>query len=326
MYKDTSQLKIEDFVFPYGNLDPENDWVKLAGLVPWETAEERYAAQFADNGAPNGGTLVLDATCCPAGIAYPQDVNLLNQKREKLEKTVDEICESTGEKKPRMYRQLAGRDFLRLSKSKKAQRQVDSFRYQKAAAIHPAGYRLHRPVHTKQRKTDRKAEKPHESGDYGLRNSSASCSRAEPTAFPGGSSVWPSLGCAPSSGESPTPILNLEPSCTSAWWMGMPGSNDWTLEPYNESEDFWSAVYRYHDCYGRWPERILADKLYRNRQTLSFCKEHGIRLSGPPLGKPPRDQDLSCQLKKHEYQDSCDRNEGEGVFGTGKTACGLGLV
>ena len=79
MYKDTSQLKIEDFVFPYGNLDPENDWVKLAGLVPWETAEERYAAQFADNGAPNGGTLVLDATCCPAGIAYPQDVNLLNQ-------------------------------------------------------------------------------------------------------------------------------------------------------------------------------------------------------------------------------------------------------
>ncbi|MCI9299536.1 MAG: transposase [Oscillibacter sp.] len=106
----------------------------------------------------------------------------------------------------------------------------------------------------------------------------------------------------------------------------MPGSNDWTLEPYNESEDFWSAVYRYHDCYGRWPERILADKLYRNRQTLSFCKEHGIRLSGPPLGKPPRDQDLSCQLKKHEYQDSCDRNEVEGVFGTGKTACGLESV
>ena len=26
--------------------------VKLASLVPWETAEERYAAQFADNGHP----------------------------------------------------------------------------------------------------------------------------------------------------------------------------------------------------------------------------------------------------------------------------------
>ena len=41
MYKDTSQLRIEDFVSPYGKLDPGNDWVKLAGLVPWDVAEER---------------------------------------------------------------------------------------------------------------------------------------------------------------------------------------------------------------------------------------------------------------------------------------------
>lgn len=52
MYKDSRQLRIEDYVFPYGKLDPENDWVKLAALVPWETAEERYAVQFADNGHP----------------------------------------------------------------------------------------------------------------------------------------------------------------------------------------------------------------------------------------------------------------------------------
>ena len=37
-------MRIDDFVFPYGKLDPENDWVKLAALVPWDTAEERYAA------------------------------------------------------------------------------------------------------------------------------------------------------------------------------------------------------------------------------------------------------------------------------------------
>ena len=52
MYKDSSQLRIEDYVFPYGKLDPENDWVKLAILVPWEVAEERYAAQFVNNGHP----------------------------------------------------------------------------------------------------------------------------------------------------------------------------------------------------------------------------------------------------------------------------------
>lgn len=43
MYKDNSQLRNEDFVFPYERLDPENDWVKRAALVPWEVAEECYA-------------------------------------------------------------------------------------------------------------------------------------------------------------------------------------------------------------------------------------------------------------------------------------------
>ena len=95
------------------------------------------------------------------------------------------------------------------------------------------------------------------------------------------------------------------------------------FEPFIESEDFWRAVARYRERYGCYPERILADKIYRNRQTLAFCKEHGIRLSGPALGKPPKNLVLSRQAKKQEYQDCCDRNIVEGTFGTGKTAYGL---
>jgi len=90
--------------------------------------------------------------------------------------------------------------------------------------------------------------------------------------------------------------------------------------------DIWKAVARYWESYGCHSERILADKIYRNRQTLAHCKEHGIRLSGPALGKPPKNQDLSRQVKKQEYQDSCDRDAVEGVFGTGKTAYGLARV
>ena len=52
MYKDNSQLRIEDFVCPYGKLDPKNDWIRLAALVPWEVTEERYAARFKNNGHP----------------------------------------------------------------------------------------------------------------------------------------------------------------------------------------------------------------------------------------------------------------------------------
>ncbi len=62
MYKDHSQLRIEDFVFPYGKLYPENDWVKLAALVPWNVAKERYAAWFANNGHPaHSARMALEA-------------------------------------------------------------------------------------------------------------------------------------------------------------------------------------------------------------------------------------------------------------------------
>ena len=98
------------------------------------------------------------------------------------------------------------------------------------------------------------------------------------------------------------------------------------FEPYNEAEDFYRAVEGYRARYGRYPARILADKLYRNRQTLAYCKERGIRLTGPALGKPPKDRTLTKQARAQEYQDICDRNEVEGVFGTGKTAYGLGRI
>ena len=39
MYKKETQLAFEDFVFPFGELDSENEWVKLAGLIPWDTVE-----------------------------------------------------------------------------------------------------------------------------------------------------------------------------------------------------------------------------------------------------------------------------------------------
>ena len=55
MYRMNRQMRIEDFVFPYGQLDKNNEWVKLADLVPWDEAEEAYAKQFVNNGHPAHG-------------------------------------------------------------------------------------------------------------------------------------------------------------------------------------------------------------------------------------------------------------------------------
>ena len=65
------------------------------------------------------GTLILDATCAPQNISYPQDTNLLNEAREDLEDMIDSICTVNALTRPRMYRRKARKDYLNYAKSKK---------------------------------------------------------------------------------------------------------------------------------------------------------------------------------------------------------------
>ncbi len=65
-----------------------------------------------DGDPPNEGTLIMDATCCPADVAYPQDINL-------LEETIDEIYETAGLTKPRTCRRQARKEYLELAKTRK---------------------------------------------------------------------------------------------------------------------------------------------------------------------------------------------------------------
>jgi len=72
------------------------------------------------------------------------------------------------------------------------------------------------------------------------------------------------------------------------------------------------------------PSVVLADKTYRNRDNLRYCKEKVIRLSGPRLGRPKlADQE---EERKQAYQDNCDRNMVEGRYGLGKRRYGLDLI
>ncbi|NUN88190.1 transposase, partial [Coprococcus comes] len=57
---------------------------------------------------------------------------------------------------------------------------------------------------------------------------------------------------------------------------------------YNEALTLQESVEAYRKRYGVYPEAVLADQIYRNRQNRRYCKEHGIRLSGPPLGRPSK--------------------------------------
>lgn len=67
----------------------------------------------------NQGTIIIDATCIPADITYPQDLNLLNSAREKLEGYIDQLHSPFESKNPRTYRKIARKDFLNVSKARK---------------------------------------------------------------------------------------------------------------------------------------------------------------------------------------------------------------
>jgi IS5 family transposase len=73
MYRKTErQLPLENFHLPFGGeLDPDNRWIKLANIIPWDQFETKYAAKFTKNnmGAPAKpvrmalGALILKERC-----------------------------------------------------------------------------------------------------------------------------------------------------------------------------------------------------------------------------------------------------------------------
>ena len=73
-----------------------------------------------DDRPSHHGKLIVDATCTPADITYPTDLNLLNDAREKTEEIIDTLhAPFIGKKrKPRTYRQKARKDYLAVAKQK----------------------------------------------------------------------------------------------------------------------------------------------------------------------------------------------------------------
>ena len=96
-----------------------------------------------------------------------------------------------------------------------------------------------------------------------------------------------------------------------------------SFDAYHEAGNLREMAERFRAREGHSPSRILADKIYRNRENLSYCKAHGIRLSGPALGRPKKGE---TRDKAQDYRDECERVEVERRFTLAKRKCGMGLV
>jgi hypothetical protein len=99
-----------------------------------------------------------------------------------------------------------------------------------------------------------------------------------------------------------------------------------SFDPYNEGEDLKGQARAYRRRHGHSPKVICADQIYRTRANRAFCLRHGIRFSGPRLGRPKSDPELLAEEKRQFLDDQRQRNAVEGKIGQGKRRFGLGLI
>jgi hypothetical protein len=97
-------------------------------------------------------------------------------------------------------------------------------------------------------------------------------------------------------------------------------------DAYNESADLIEQIEAYRRRFGCYPQSVHADKIYRTRDNRKFCKKHGIRLSGPPLGRPPAQAERQRAIEEQTRQDELDRIPIEGKFGQGKRRFSLARI
>ena len=93
---------------------------------------------------------------------------------------------------------------------------------------------------------------------------------------------------------------------------------------YNESRDLKEQIEEFKRFTGFYPKSVHVDRIYRTRENRAWCKERGIRISGPPLGRPRAN--ISKEKKKQAQLDERIRNYIEGKFGQSKRRFSLNRV
>lgn len=278
----------------------------------------------------NRGKLLMDATVAPADIKYPTDIDLLNNSREYLEKAVELLWKEvphTGHKLPYSPK-TARKSYLFLAKSKKWTETKcrnaisDQLRYIKLA-------------------TERLEELKQQVPDFEKLFPTWLCRRLEviPLVYAQQKQMFDTH-----SHKCEDRIVSLEQPHVRPIQRGKrPNPTEFgqklhlsvvdgytyleqtCWDNFNEGCDLQAVVEDYYRKFGFYPEAVLADKIYQTRANRAYCKEKGIRLTGPALGRP-KGAEADRKQKRQMYQDACDRNAVEGRNGNAKRRFGLDLI
>ena len=277
-------------------------------------------------GGRNQGTLILDATCAPADIRYPTDGSLLNEAREKLEAMIDVLYEPFKEQmtKPRTYRRKARKDYLNLAKSKKPRPAAirraigKQLRYVKRdlktiewlLALGPNRLSIQQQNRLEViRKLYQQQKEMYDTRSHRINDRIVSISQPHVRPIVRG---------------KVTADTEFGAKVSVSLVDGFAYIDKLSWDPYHEGVELKDYVETYHQRFCFYPKAIMADQIYRTHANWQFCKEHGIRLSGPKLGRPSKQ--TNKRQRRLELHDEKIRNSIEGKFGEGKRCYGLARI
>lgn len=272
-------------------------------------------------------TTIIDATCSPSNIKYPQDFVLLNDGREKLEQIIDYFHETYSPwNKPRTYRKVARKDYLAVAKAKKrTSKKIRQLIRKQLGCLKrdiryieeylEAGYAMPKKyidVFETIKKLYEQQKYMFDNKTHSVENRIVSIDQPY---------IRPIVR-----GKAKAPVEFGAKYDVSIDENGHARLEKISFDPYNESTVFQDVIERYRTRTGRYPQRVLVDQIYRTRSNLDYCKKHGIRISGPKLGRPKKKESQNSLDKKIEYKDNVDRIEVERFFSLDKRCNGAGLI
>jgi hypothetical protein len=263
------------------------------------------------------GRVLFDATACPQDIAYPTDLGLLSEAREKSQELIDLIYKKALHlNKPRTYRKEARKEFLNIAQKKnKSRREIrkgvgKQLRYL-ARNLKSIDKLLDKygvfPIDARQQKylmvihtLYQQQKKMFDAREHSVDDRIVSIH--QPHVRPivrGKTSAKVEFGA------------KIHISLVDGYTF----LDEISWDAFNEGSHLSAYVEQYRQRFGYYPKEVLADQIYCSRDNRKYLKEKGIRLLAKPLGRP------SAVIKEHVRPG--ERNPVEGKFGQAKTAYGL---
>ena len=267
----------------------------------------------------NKGRVIFDATACPQDIAYPTDLNLLSDAREKSEQLIDLLYNPALHiKKPRTYREVARKRYLQTAQKKNKSRKIirkavgsqlrfirrnlnsinkllDAF---STIPLEPKEHKYLLVINT----LYEQQKKMYDSQTHSIEDRIVSIHQPH---------VRPIVR-----GKSQAKV-EFGPKIHVSIIDGISFLDELSWDAFNEGNHMMEYVELYRKRFGCYPRELLADQIYCTRANRAALKEKGIRLIAKPLGRPSA---VQIHVRPGE------RNPIEGKFGQAKTGYGLNRI